>query len=202
MNGKKTLIAAALALLVLLIGAYLLYGRLSAEETPEQLAVAETEPPAVQKADAPPEESTSALVDAPDFTVFDLEGNAVKLSDFFGKPIVVNFWASWCGPCQTELPDFQSKYNALGDSVQFLLVNMTDGVQETVDTASAFIARKGYTIPVYYDTQVSAARAYGVNALPCTYFIDAQGHAIAQATGAIDAKTLQRGIDMITDSGS
>jgi len=77
-------------------------------------------------------------------------------------------------------------------------VNMTDGSRETVDTAAAFIAEKGYTFPVFYDTAQDVAVTYGVYSLPTTFFIDAQGHAVAQATGAIDAATLQKGIDMIS----
>ena len=74
---------------------------------------------------------------------------------------------------------------------------MTDGDRETVETASAFIEAQGYTFPVFYDTASSAAITYSVYSLPTTYFIDADGNAIAQATGAIDAETLQKGIDMI-----
>ena len=131
------------------------------------------------------------------FKVYDASGNKVKLSDYIGKPIVLNFWASWCGPCQMEMPDFHEKYLELGQDVHFLMVNMTDGSRETVDSASAFVDKNAYAFPVFYDTAVDAAMTYGVRSLPTTYFINAKGHAIAQATGSINAETLQRGIDMI-----
>jgi thiol-disulfide isomerase/thioredoxin len=135
--------------------------------------------------------------EAPDFTVHDLEGNAHKLSDFRGKPVLLNFWASWCGPCQMEMPDFQEKYRELEGEVIFLMINMTTG-GETVQSAWEFIREKGYTFPVFYDTKGSAANAYSVYSLPTTFFIDAQGNGVARAVGAIDAATLQQGISMIT----
>jgi len=95
------------------------------------------------------------------------------------------------------MPDFNDAYHALGEEVSFLMVNMTDGSRETIKTASDFISKNGYGFPVFYDTAVDAAMTYGVYSIPSTYFIDAEGYAIAQATGAIDAQTLQRGIDMI-----
>ena len=137
---------------------------------------------------------------APDFTVYDLEGNEVHLTDFFGKPIIVNFWASWCGPCKMEMPDFDAAYNTYKDDIVFLMVNMTDGSRETVEVASEFIADSGYTFPVYYDTQYSASITYSVASLPTSYFLNSQGELVAHAKGAIDAETLQRGIDMIYNS--
>ena len=134
---------------------------------------------------------------APDFTVVDLAGKEHKLSDFVGKPIVLNFWASWCGPCKSEMPDFQKAYETCGDRIHFVMVNLTDGSGETVKTASDFISSAGYTFPVYYDTRSDAAMTYGVNAVPVTYFIDASGQLIAYGQGALDAATLQSGIDMI-----
>ena len=134
---------------------------------------------------------------APDFTVYTADGTAVKLSDFKGKPVVLNFWASWCGPCKMEMPDFNEKSQELAGEVQFLMINMTDGSRETVETASAFIEEQGYTFPVFYDTASMAAYTYGVYYLPTTFFIDAGGYAVAQATSTIDAELLQQGIDMI-----
>jgi len=136
---------------------------------------------------------------APDFTVYDAEGNPVKLSDFRGKPVILNFWASWCPPCKAEMPDFQKEYEAQGQDVQFLIVNMTDGNRETVETASAYIAQQGYTFPVFFDTHYTAANAYQVRSIPATYFIDAQGYVVAQFTGALTHEQLQQGISLVRE---
>lgn len=148
-----------------------------------------------------PSDSNNASEDekslAPEFTVYDIKGNAVSLSDYIGKPTVVNFWASWCGPCMREMPDFQKLYDELGSEVNFLMVNMTDGSRETVNRASGFIKGEGYTFPVFYDTDQDAAMTYAVYSIPTTYFVDAEGKGIAYASGAIDEATLRKGISMI-----
>lgn len=183
-----------LAFAVVIVGASLLYNRLSGEV---ELSGIATTPQATEYTGEAVSETEEQPSLAPDFTVYDLEGNAHKLSDFQGKPVLLNFWASWCGPCQMEMPDFQDYYEKFGEQVHFVIVNLTDGQQETVESASAFIAEKGYTFPVYYDTDIDAAMKYGVSAVPVSYFIDADGRFVAWAQGAMDADMLQQGMDMV-----
>ena len=139
----------------------------------------------------------NSVQQAPDFTVTDYDGEEVRLSDYFGKPIVVNFWASWCPPCKAEMPDFEEAYKTHSE-VQFLMVNMTGG-RETLESAKEHVESQGYTFTVLFDTEYSAAYAYYVNSLPATYFIDAEGNLVAYATGMLDAETLEKGIAMIAD---
>ena len=121
------------------------------------------------------------------------------MSDFKGKPTVVNFWASWCGPCTMEMPAFQKEFLESGNTINFIIVNMTDGHRETLKTAFEFISNEGYAFPVYYDTDSSAAITYQVYSIPTTYFIDAEGNIAAHAAGAINKETLKKGISMIKD---
>lgn len=189
--NKKTLIIVCIVFLAVLIGAAVLYGALADKMAPDALATQGTQ----ENGASSPTEDKRML--APDFTAYDLDGNEMKLSDFIGKPIVLNFWASWCGPCKMEMPEFNEFYQKYGENVQFLMVNMTDGSRETVEKASSFIEKNGYTFPVYYDTAFSAAMTYGVTSLPTTYFIDTDGYLVAQGRGALSRDNLQTGIDMI-----
>ncbi|MBE6935884.1 MAG: TlpA family protein disulfide reductase [Ruminococcaceae bacterium] len=181
---KKKVLILVILLFAVLLGAGLLYGGLSEDYAADSIT------------DEAQEEDR--LV-APDITIYDADGSAVRLSDFRGKPVVMNFWASWCGPCQSEMPDFDAKYQACGDEVHFLMVNMTTDGRESEMSARNFIETAGYSFPVYYDLDGEAAAAYGVYALPTTYFIDAEGYGIAAAQGAINAETLQKGLDMILE---
>ena len=179
--GKLIIIIAALV--VLLGGAYLIYGKLSAENVPAQV----------------PENTENTgrqTYPAPDFTVYDADGKEVKLSDFIGKPVIINFWASWCGPCKMEMPEFEAAYKQYGSSIQFMMVNLTYG-SETKDSAQGYISENGYTFPVFFDTKGEASGYYGVSAIPTTSFVNAKGEIEARAVGAMDAETLKRGIELV-----
>jgi len=114
MKQKRTVLLLILVLVLLLAGASFLYAKLSKDTAPEQMAVTE-QPEETTQPDIPP---------APDFTVYDMDGNEVHLYDFVGKPVVVNFWASWCGPCKSEMPDFEEKFGEYGDEIVFMMVNI------------------------------------------------------------------------------
>ncbi len=216
MNNKKMVGIIAVLFVLLIGGASVLYNRLSktvehsglvVEESAQETVTEQESPETESEQQSPETESEQEAQDTaaeekkisvPDFTVTDQDGNSVSLSDFVGKPVILNFWASWCGPCKSEMPDFDAAYAQYGDEIHFVMVNLTDGYRETPEVAQKFIEEQGYSFPVYFDTESSAAMAYRVTSIPATYFIDAKGDPVAQGRGALDADTLQKGIDMLS----
>lgn len=190
------LIIGIVAFVAIIAGAGILYSKLSEEYGTGQNLIVNKETEAMDEA-ATEETTEPEKIMAIDFTVEDAAGEQVNLLSFVGKPIVLNFWASWCGPCKSELPDFQAAYEKYDGEVEFVMVNMTDGVRETKEIAAAFMEEQGYTLPVYYDTEQEAAYTYGVYSFPTTYFVAADGELVAGAQGMIDADTLEYGISMI-----
>ena len=186
-------------LLILVLAVLLLTGcaALPKETQPTAEPTTEATQPATEAAQPTTQPTEPARQAAPDFTMYTLEGEPVNLSDFRGKPTILNFWASWCGPCKMEMPDLEEAYLTYGGEINFLIVNLTDGTSETVESAHGYIESQGYTFPVYYDTVMGGTFAYGVSAIPVTYFIDAEGNLVAYYEGAMTADILRQGISMI-----
>lgn len=113
---------------------------------------------------------------APDFELSKLDGTKVKLSDLKGKKVIVNFWATWCGPCQREMPDMQEFYNKYQKDVEILAVNYTasegtDGKEKV----RKFAEEKGVTFPILLDTDIKVTTTYKVITIPTSYFVDTKG---------------------------
>ena len=193
MKNNKSFFILLAVLVVVLVGAWFLYDNLGSQFSTAGLVPQQTIAPETTGSTA----ETVATV--PNITVTDLQGKPVQLHDFFGKPILLNSWASWCGPCKSEMPDLDAAYRQYSDDIHFLIVNLTDGSRETVESASSYIRQEGYSFPVYYDTSGEAALAYQAYSIPVTYFISADGEPIAYYPGAMSRDILQQGIDLLLE---
>lgn len=191
MNKSIKWIALAVVLVALLVGAYALYNKYSKDYEGDKLAQ-------TTQGSQTTQQNNEQTTLAPDFTAYDENGNQVSLSDYRGKPVVLNFWATWCYYCKEEMPDFNKAYEAYPD-VQFLMINATDGVQETKEKAIQYVKDEGFEFPVLYDTEMDAVSAYYVSSFPSTFFIDANGELVTYANGMLDYDTLVKGIGYIKE---
>ena len=198
-----------LAFVALLVTASLLYGGLSQDNAPDNLIIEDhatttatttaatdgtTNGDTVQNPAVTDPAATTAPVDmtAPDFTVLDRDGNSVRLSDCFdqGKPIVINFWASWCGPCQSEMPDFEEAYlryaddNASEELIETALEvsQAKEFVDRMPDRLNEPIAQGGTNVSGGQKQRLSIARALVKNAQ--VYIFDDSFSALDYATDA------------------
>lgn len=136
-----------------------------------------------------------------DFVVYDENSNKVKLSDYIGKPVVVNFWASWCPPCKREMPSFNeitNKYEK--DKITFLMISLTDGERETVDTAKKFIKDNNFSMNILFDKDSDAANKYNILYIPRTLFIDKDGYIVEDHSGEITKGELEKQIESLLNN--
>ena len=125
---------------------------------------------------------------APDFVLSDLEGNAVNLSDFRGKPVILNFWATWCAPCRVEMPEFQTAFENNQDiGLEILAVNRDETRAQVVEFFDEF----GLTFTPLLDQGALVAEQYQVFNMPTTYFLNAEGVVTAVHRGPLVSSQLE-----------
>lgn len=125
-------------------------------------------------------------VQAPDFTGELIDGTSITLSELQGKPVIINFWATWCGPCVKEMPAFERLKDDFGDKIGIIAVNCGDDA----GTVKDFMEENGYTFPVVLDEEYSISMLYPTNSIPYTVVVDAEGKVTHISTGALDADTM------------
>ena len=123
---------------------------------------------------------------APDFTATLLDGSSFRLSKQQGKAVLLNFWATWCGPCVSEMPAFTRLVEAYGERLSLLAVNCG----EDADTVARFLAETGYTFPIALDPEGEIGALYPTDGIPYTLIIAPDGSITAIQIGAGDADTM------------
>lgn len=133
---------------------------------------------------------------APDFELVKLSGETIKLSDYKGKKVMLNFWASWCGPCRAEMPDMQELHEEGREDLVILAVNATHTEQSESGPAN-FVSEYGLTFPILIDEAGRVNETYQVIALPTTYFIDSEGKIADKFTGTLSYEQMLNGISKL-----
>lgn len=132
---------------------------------------------------------------APPFSLQDADGNTVALSDFAGRPVMINFWATWCAPCRLEMPELQAAYETHADDGFVILALNQD---ESVAQIDAFYDELGLTFPALLDTNMIVATAYGAFSIyPSSYFIDRAGNIAAVHRGLVTSSQLDAYLGLI-----
>ena len=125
---------------------------------------------------------------APDFTLKAVgSGESINIAQYRGKPVVLNFWATWCRPCWEEHPVLTQNAQLMGDRVQFVGVVFQDDEKKITN----FLQQRGWAYPTLVDDRGKTAIAYGVGGVPETFFLDKQGTIVAKYTGPMSTETLQ-----------
>ena len=168
----------------------------------------ETESPAEttqpEATDAPQE--SRAPVPALDFTLTDQFGNTHTLDQYKGKTILLNFWATWCGPCRSEMPDLQAVYEDYGNNEKDLVVlgvaapNL--GREGSAEDISAFLEENGYTYPTLMNEDASLFYSYGISSFPTTFMIDKNGNVYGYVSGALSRENFESIIQQTMDGAN
>ena len=196
MNNRKNLAVAIVALVVIIATSVAVYNVYKDKVDPVTGTISDTSQTLAEVSDINISEQTVATTVAPDFTMQAADGKTVKLSDFKGTPVVLNFWTSWCSYCKSEMPYFESAYQQYGNQVQFIMLNAVKSERIT-DGGKNFIKESDYTFPVFYETEGKATTLYGLRGFPATIFIDASGNIVEKNIGAISQEKLNEMIQSL-----
>jgi len=123
------------------------------------------------------------VTEAIDFTLKDLDGKELKLSDLKGKKVFLNFWATWCPPCKAEMPEIEKLYQETKDTD---LVIVAVEIGEPLDTVKSFIDSNKYSFKVLLDSDQSVASNYNITSIPTSFFIDEEGNIVSKRVGAMN----------------
>lgn len=128
----------------------------------------------------------------PDFSLLSADNETVRLSDYRGKIVVLNFWASWCPPCRSEMPELQKLHNEFQetDEVVLLLINQIDGRRETIQTGTDYLAENNLTLTNLFDHGVVGMQIFGIPGLPTTVVIDQEGYLSSYIVGPVTQETV------------
>lgn len=132
---------------------------------------------------------------APDFTLKDFDGNNVSLSDFRGKKVFLNFWATWCPPCKAEMPDIEKIYQENKDDKDFVIIAVDLGEDE--ETVKNFIDQNKYNFKILLDTDQSVGAQYNITAIPTSFFIDRDGNITNMRRGSMGEEEMREYIKAI-----
>ena len=127
---------------------------------------------------------------APGFTLESSAGKPLSLAHLKGKPVFLNFWASWCPPCRTETPDLVKMYRRFGKQIDFVSIDLTGS--DSVPAVRAFIRRYGVPYPVLFDARDKVAKRYAVFGLPTSLFVNRSGIIADRVTGKMDTSMMVR----------
>ena len=178
-------------------------------ETENKGEIPETEAATAAETSGETEESGKQTVAAPDFTLIDQFGNSHSLSEYKGKTVFLNFWATWCGPCRMEMPYIQQVYEDYGSNSGDVIIlgvanpkteehpNNSDVVQNEIES---FLSENGYTSPVAMDLDGSIFATYGIQAFPTTFMIDKNGNVYGYAPGSLSEDIIRSIIQQTIDS--
>lgn len=154
---------------------------------PTEALTPATPAPDTSAAPAEQDDTEQEYMPAPDFTLTDMDGNTHSLSDYQGEIVILNFWASWCGPCEKEMPEYDQMNQELleTEEARLLTINLTDGVRETEDSARNFMEKNGYSMTTLLDIDGTAADAYQVYGIPTTVIINQEGRVAGYQASAL-----------------